>query len=169
VPRKSGAYLLKGEKMERIQSFSVNHLNLLSGLYVSRKDSFNGVVVTSFDLRITAPNREPVIDIPALHTIEHLGATFLRNSAEKEKVVYFGPMGCRTGCYLVMFGDLESYDVYDLVIKMCDFVLEFKGDIPGATAKECGNYSEQNLDMAKFYIAKYKKELTENKRFTYPK
>jgi len=155
--------------MERIQSFSVNHLNLLSGLYVSRKDSFNGVVVTSFDLRITAPNREPVIDIPALHTIEHLGATFLRNSAEKEKVVYFGPMGCRTGCYLVMFGDLESYDVYDLVIKMCDFVLEFKGDIPGATAKECGNYSEQNLDMAKFYIAKYKKELTENKRFTYPK
>ena len=155
--------------MERIESFSVNHLNLLSGLYVSRKDSFNDAVVTSFDLRITAPNREPVIDMPALHTIEHLGATFLRNSAEKEKVVYFGPMGCRTGCYLVMFGDLKSEDIYDLVVKMCDFILEFEGEIPGASAIECGNYQEQNLDMAKFYIAKYKKELTENKRFTYPK
>lgn len=154
--------------MKRIESFSVNHLDLLSGLYVSRKDSYNDAVVTSFDLRITAPNREPVIDVPALHTIEHLGATFLRNSRDKEKIVYFGPMGCRTGCYLVMFGDLNSEDIYDLVIEMCDFMLEFKGDIPGATAKECGNYSEQNLDMAKYYIAKYKDELIENKRFTYP-
>lgn len=153
--------------MNKIESFKINHLNLYPGLYVSRRDQKNDVVVTTFDLRITAPNREPVIDVPALHTIEHLCATFLRNSAQKDDVVYFGPMGCRTGCYLVMFGDLKSQDVYNLVIEMCDFVMNFEGDIPGASPIECGNYSEQNLNMAKYYIAKYKKALIENKNFEY--
>ena len=153
--------------MERIESFKINHLILESGLYVSRRDRCGDCVITTFDMRITEPNREPVIDVPALHTIEHLCATFLRNSAQKENVVYFGPMGCRTGCYLVMFGELESRDVYDLVIEMCDFVLNFEGDIPGASPVECGNYSEQNLPMAKYYIGKYKKALQENKNFEY--
>lgn len=153
--------------MERIESFKINHLTLESGLYVSRRDKKDDTVVTTFDLRITAPNREPVIDMPALHTIEHLCATFLRNSPLKENVVYFGPMGCRTGCYLVMFGDLKSQDVYDLVIDMCDFVLGFEDEIPGASPIECGNYSEQNLNMAKYYIEKYKNALTEHKNFEY--
>lgn len=153
--------------MNKIESFKINHLTLESGLYVSRRDQKGECVVTTFDLRITAPNREPVIDVPALHTIEHLCATFLRNSDQKDDVVYFGPMGCRTGCYLVMFGDLKSQDVYDLVIAMCDFVINFEGDIPGASPIECGNYSEQNLNMAKYYIAKYKKALVENKDFEY--
>lgn len=153
--------------MNKIESFKINHLTLESGLYVSRRDRRGDCTVTTFDLRITAPNREPVIDMPALHTIEHLCATFLRNSSASERIVYFGPMGCRTGCYLVMFGDLKSEDVYDLVIKMCDFVINFEGEIPGASPVECGNYSEQNLNMAKYYIQKYKKALTENKNFIY--
>ncbi len=153
--------------MERIASFTVDHLKLLPGLYVSRKDKRGDTVITTFDMRITAPNREPVMDIPALHTIEHLGATYLRNSKYKEDIVYFGPMGCRTGCYILIFGDLCSEDVYDLVIELCDFIISFEGDIPGAAPEQCGNYSEQNLNMAKYYISKYKKQLTENKNFTY--
>lgn len=153
--------------MDKIESFKINHLTLKSGLYVSRKDKKDGVTVTTFDLRVTAPNKETVIDVPALHTIEHLGATFLRNSSQKENIVYFGPMGCRTGLYLLVFGDISSEDIYPLVIEMCDFILSFHGDIPGAKPEECGNYSEQNLEMAKYYIAKYKKELIENKRFNY--
>lgn len=153
--------------MERIASFTVDHLKLLPGLYVSRKDKRGDTVITTFDMRITAPNREPVMDIPALHTIEHLGATYLRNSKYKEDIVYFGPMGCRTGCYILMFGDLCSEDVYDLVIELCDFIISFEGDIPGAAPEQCGNYSEQNLNMAKYYISKYKKALIENKNFTY--
>ena len=154
--------------MERITSFTIDHLRLEPGLYVSRRDRRGDAVVTTFDLRITAPNREPVIDMPALHSIEHLAATYLRNSARRDEVVYFGPMGCRTGCYLLMFGDLESEDVVDLVLSMCDFILSFEGEIPGARPKECGNYSEQNLNMAKFYIQKYKTALTEHRRFVYP-
>ncbi|MBO5099475.1 MAG: S-ribosylhomocysteine lyase [Clostridia bacterium] len=154
--------------MERIASFTINHLDLYPGLYVSRRDKKEGVVITTFDMRITAPNREPVIDVPALHTIEHLGATYLRNSKRKDEIVYFGPMGCRTGCYILMFGDLNPEDIYDFVVDMCDFIIDYEGEIPGAAPEQCGNYSEQNLDMAKFYIKKYKKELTENKRFIYP-
>ena len=153
--------------MNKIESFKINHLTLESGLYVSRRDKKGDCVVTTFDLRITAPNREPVIDVPALHTIEHLCATFLRNSDQKDDVVYFGPMGCRTGCYLVMFGDLKSQDVYDLVIAMCDFVINFDGDIPGASPIDCGNHPDQNLNTAKYDIAKYKKALVENKHFEY--
>ncbi len=154
--------------MERITSFTINHLVLQPGLYVSRKDKWNDCVVTTFDMRITAPNREPVIDMPALHTIEHIAATYLRNSQFKDKVVYFGPMGCRTGCYLVMFGDLSSEDVVKLVLEMCDFIIGYEGEIPGATPVECGNYSEQNLNMAKFYIKRYKENLIDNRFFTYP-
>ncbi|MBQ0146564.1 MAG: S-ribosylhomocysteine lyase [Lachnospiraceae bacterium] len=153
--------------MELIDSFQVNHLILEPGLYVSRKDRKKDVVVTTFDLRITAPNKEPVIDSPALHTIEHLGATYLRNSKDKGDVVYFGPMGCRTGCYLVMFGDLDSEDVLNIVLDMCDFIIGFEGEIPGAKPEECGNYSEQNLNMAKYYISRYKKDLTEKRNLKY--
>lgn len=153
--------------MNKIESFQIDHLRLFPGLYVSRRDEKDGMCVTTFDLRITAPNREPVIDMPALHTIEHLGATFLRNHQRKEEIVYFGPMGCRTGCYLVMFGKLLSEDVFALVNEMCDYILQFDGEIPGAKPEECGNFSEQNLPMAKYYIGKYKKELTEHKRFIY--
>ncbi len=154
--------------MKKIESFRINHLNLFSGLYVSRKDKRDGVTVTTFDLRITAPNREPVIDMPALHTIEHLGATFLRSGDSKDSIVYFGPMGCRTGCYLVVFGDLCSEDIFPLVCDMCDFIIDYEGDIPGAAPAECGNYSEQNLNMAKYYIKKYRESLVKDRRFTYP-
>jgi S-ribosylhomocysteine lyase len=154
--------------MERIQSFTINHLDLFPGLYVSRRDQKGDCVITTFDMRMTAPNREPVIDVPALHTIEHLAATYLRNSERKEDIVYFGPMGCRTGCYLLMFGDLTSEDIFDLVIELCDFVIAFEGEIPGAQPEQCGNYSEQNLNMAKYYISRYRNELLEHKRFVYP-
>ncbi|MBQ7901851.1 MAG: S-ribosylhomocysteine lyase [Clostridia bacterium] len=153
--------------MDRIASFTINHFKLEPGLYVSRRDQRGDTVITTFDMRITAPNKEPVVDMPALHTIEHLCATYLRNSARKDDIVYFGPMGCRTGCYLVMFGDLIPEDVFDLIVDMCDFALGFEGEIPGAAAEQCGNYLEQNLNMAKFYIAKYKKALVENRRFVY--
>lgn len=155
--------------MDRIESFRIDHLDLDAGLYVSRKDTKQSVTVTTFDIRIVSPNNEPVIDMPALHTIEHLGATYLRNSHQKQNIVYFGPMGCRTGCYLLMFGDLKSKDVYPLILDMCDFILEYEGEIPGAKAEECGNYLEQNLNMAKYYIKKYKIALCENKNFEYKK
>ena len=154
--------------MERIASFTVNHLELFPGLYVSRRDRQGDCIVTTFDMRITAPNREPVVDVPALHTIEHMCATYLRNCEHKKKIVYFGPMGCRTGCYIVMFGDLASEDVYDMVVNMCDFVIGYEGEIPGAQPEQCGNYSEQNLPMAKYYMKKYRDELMKHKRFTYP-
>ena len=154
--------------MEKIESFKIDHLRLLPGLYVSRKDFSSCCTVTTFDLRITAPNREPVMDMPAIHTIEHLGATFLRSSYLKDKIVYFGPMGCRTGFYLLVFGEVKSEDIVVIVLEMCDFILNFEGDIPGALPSECGNYSEQNLEMAKYYIKRYKKDLSENKRFIYP-
>ena len=153
--------------MEKIESFKIDHLHLDPGLYVSRKDRKNGVVITTFDLRITRPNREPVIDMPALHTIEHLSATYLRNCSRKDDIVYFGPMGCRTGCYLLMFGDLTPEEIFPLIMSMCDFIINFTGEIPGAKAEQCGNYSEQNLNMAKYYIKKYKSELEENKNFRY--
>lgn len=153
--------------MEKIESFKVNHLTLEPGLYVSRTDEREGCAVTTFDLRFTSPNREPVMDMPAIHTIEHIGATFLRNSERKEEVLYFGPMGCRTGFYLLMFGNLTSENVLNLVLGMCDFILEFKGDIPGAKPEECGNYSEQNLAMAKYYIQKYKTALKRDRNLIY--
>ena len=154
--------------MEKIASFTIDHTKLLPGLYVSRRDRHGDVCVTTFDLRFTAPNREPVMDVPAIHTIEHLGATFLRNSAVKDDVVYFGPMGCRTGFYIVMFEALESKEVVDTVLSMCDFILSFEGEIPGARPEECGNYLDQNLPMAKYYTEKYRRALTEHRRLSYP-
>ena len=154
--------------MKKIASFCIDHTKLLPGIYLSRKDAKNGVTVSTFDIRITAPNREPVIDQPALHTIEHLAATWLRNSEIKDDVVYFGPMGCRTGFYLLMFGDLKPEDVADDVIAMCDFILSYDGEVPGARPKECGNFSEQNLNTAKYYVQKYRDDLSKNRRFVYP-
>ena len=154
--------------MEKIESFRINHLTLEPGLYVSRRDARDGLDVTTFDLRFTRPNREPVMDMPAVHSIEHLGATFLRNSAGKEDVIYFGPMGCRTGFYMVLFGRLEPEDVYDRVRDMCRFILHFEGEVPGARPEECGNWSEQNPDMAKYYVRRYLECLESVKNFTYP-
>lgn len=154
--------------MKKIASFTVNHLTLKPGLYVSRKDEKNNQVVTTFDLRITTPNVEPVMDMGAIHTIEHLGATYLRNSEYKDNIVYFGPMGCRTGFYLIVFDDVTSSDIVKYVLDLCTFILDFEGDIPGASAIECGNYIEQNLNMAKYYIKKYQQQLIEHQRYTYP-
>ena len=128
--------------MDRIASFTINHLDLMPGLYVSRRDAKGDCVTTTFDLRITAPNREPVVDTPALHTIEHLAATYLRNSEKKDDVIYFGPMGCRTGCYLVMFGNLDSEDVLDLVLEMCDFIIGFEGEISAVLFIEIGTIGQ---------------------------
>ncbi len=153
--------------MEKITSFTIDHLKLRPGLYVSRKDIKDNVVVTTFDIRLTSPNVEDAIDNSSLHTIEHLAATYLRNSERKEDIIYFGPMGCRTGCYLVMFGDLKSEDIYTLIVNMCSFIINYEGQIPGASAKECGNYLEQDLSMAKHDIKKYKNELERHKRFEY--
>ncbi len=155
--------------MKRIESFTVNHLKLKSGLYVSRKDVFSGVTATTFDLRFTAPNVEPVMECAGIHTLEHLGATFLRNSESSKEIIYFGPMGCRTGFYLVVFGDLTPLSIYPLIVKMLEFIISFEGEIPGATAIECGNYSEQDLEKAKLYAKAYLKKLTEEKNFVYEK
>ncbi len=142
--------------MEKIASFTIDHLRLKPGLYVSRRDQFGSVLITTFDLRLKEPNNEPVMDMPALHTIEHLGATFLRSHKDwSKRVVYFGPMGCRTGFYLILEGDLNSGDVLPLVREMLDFIEGFSGAIPGASAKECGNWQEQNLEMAKWEARRY--------------
>ena len=154
--------------MEKIASFTIDHLNLRSGIYLSRRDGRGDTAVTTFDLRLTMPNREPAADIAALHTIEHLGATFLRNGEHKDEIVYFGPMGCRTGCYLLMFGEKTPQDVFPMVVDMCDFILNFSGEIPGAKADECGNYLEHNLGMAKYYISIYKDRLVKERNFVYP-
>ena len=149
--------------MERIASFQVDHVRLNRGLYVSRIDEINGNYLTSFDIRMKFPNREPVINIAELHTMEHLGATFLRNHPIwKEQIVYFGPMGCRTGFYLILKGKLESKDIVDLMKELYKFMAEFTGDIPGATAIECGNYLDQNLPMANYEAKKYLEETLEN-------
>ena len=134
--------------MEKIASFTIDHLKLEPGIYVSRKDKREETVVTTFDLRITAPNREPVIDMPALHTIEHLGATFLRNCEEKENIVYFGPMGCRTGFYFLTTG-ITHADALKLTQEALDFVSNFEGDVTGVSAIECGNYRDHDLEGAK--------------------
>lgn len=158
--------------MERIASFQVDHVRLNRGLYVSRIDEINGNYLTSFDIRMKLPNREPVINIAELHTMEHLGATFLRNHPIwKEQIVYFGPMGCRTGFYLILKGKLESKDIVELMKELYKFMAEFKGDIPGATAIECGNYLDQNLPMANYEAKKYLEETLENlgeKNLNYP-
>ncbi|MBQ5445324.1 MAG: S-ribosylhomocysteine lyase [Lachnospiraceae bacterium] len=142
--------------MEKIESFTINHMVLEPGIYVSRKDNIGKEVVTTFDLRMTRPNFEPVMNTAEVHTIEHLGATFLRNHEEyKDKTVYFGPMGCRTGFYLILAGDYKSQDIVPLIREMYEFIRDFEGEVPGACAKDCGNYLDMNLNMAKYLADKY--------------
>ena len=159
--------------MEKISSFTVNHLDLYPGIYVSRKDNVNGNVITTFDLRMTKPNDEPVMNTAEIHTIEHIGATFLRNHKEyASKTIYFGPMGCRTGFYLILAGDYESKDIVALITEMYEFIRDFEGDIPGASPRDCGNYLDLNLGMAKYLAKRYLDNTLysiDEKRLVYPK
>lgn len=146
--------------MEKIASFTVNHLKLVPGVYVSRRDTLGSEHITTFDIRMTRPNYEPVMNTAEVHTIEHLGATFLRNDKEYgSRVVYFGPMGCRTGFYLLLAGDYESVDVVSLLTRMYEFIAEYEGEVPGASAHDCGNYQDMNLSMAKYLAKKYLDEV----------
>lgn len=142
--------------MEKIASFTIDHIKLQPGVYVSRKDHIGAEVITTFDLRMTSPNEEPVMNTAEMHTIEHLGATFLRNHGEfAEKTIYFGPMGCRTGFYLLLAGDYSSAGIVPLVTEMFTFIRDFRGEVPGASAKDCGNYLDMNLGMANYLAARY--------------
>ena len=158
--------------MEKIASFTVNHLTLLPGIYVSRKDHIGTETVTTFDIRMTRPNFEPVMNTAEVHTIEHLGATFLRNHPDyKDRVLYFGPMGCRTGFYLLLAGEYVSRDILPLMQEMFSFIADFEGEVPGACAKDCGNYLDMNLPMAKYLAKKYISEVLHNitdDRLNYP-
>lgn len=146
----------RSDEMDLIDSFQVNHLKLKPGLYISRKDKIGSDVITTFDIRMKTPNEEPVMETDAVHAIEHLGATFLRNDSQvKDKTIYFGPMGCRTGFYLIMAGDLVPKDISDKLKEMFKFIIDFNDDIPGANAKECGNYQDMNLKMAKYHSQIY--------------
>lgn len=142
--------------MEKIASFTIDHMKLQPGIYVSRKDYVGEQTITTFDLRMTSPNDEPVMNTAEVHTIEHLGATYLRNEPQyKDKIIYFGPMGCRTGFYLLLAGDYESKDIVGLITAMYEFIRDFKGDVPGAIPKDCGNYLDMNLGMANYLAKKY--------------
>ena len=158
--------------MKKIASFTVNHLNLLAGIYVSRKDYIGSETVTTFDLRFTRPNVEPVMVTAGIHTIEHLGATFLRNHKDwADKVIYFGPMGCRTGFYLILAGDLVSEDIVGLVDEMIQYIIGYQGEIPGYSPRDCGNYLDNNLEIAQYYAERYKSEVIDNispERLNYP-
>lgn len=159
--------------MEKIASFTVNHLALLPGVYVSRHDNFNGADITTLDIRMTRPNFEPVMNTAEIHTIEHLGATFLRNHPEfGGKIVYFGPMGCRTGFYMLIAGKYTSAQIVPLVKDMFAFMADFKGDVPGACARDCGNFRDMNLPMANYLADKFLREVLSNiddSHLVYPK
>lgn len=158
--------------MEKITSFTIDHLRLVPGLYVSRIDQVEGHPITTFDIRMTSPNDEPVMNTAEMHTIEHLAATFLRNhEAYGNKVIYFGPMGCRTGFYLLLAGEYSSKDIVPLMDEMFRFIADFEGDVPGACAKDCGNYLDMNLPMARYLARKYLKEVLADitdKQLNYP-
>ena len=158
--------------MEKITSFTIDHLRLLPGVYVSRKDPAGDTVITTFDLRMTRPNNEPVMNTAEMHAIEHLGATFLRNHpVYGSKVIYFGPMGCRTGFYLLLCGDFESVDIVPLMVEMFEFIRDFEGEIPAGQPKDCGNYLDMNLPMARYLARKYLDEVLydiEDERLVYP-
>ncbi len=157
--------------MEKITSFTIDHLKLQPGLYVSRKDKVGSETVTTFDLRLTKPNEEPVMNTAEVHTIEHLGATYLRNDPQwKDKVLYFGPMGCRTGFYLLLIGDYESRDIVPLVRDCFRFIRDYRGQVPGAAPKDCGNYLDMNLSMANYWGKKYAAllETIDDSRLKYP-
>ena len=158
--------------MEKITSFTVNHLKLIPGVYVSRKDTIVKEVITTFDLRMTSPNDEPVMNTAEVHTIEHLAATFLRNHpVYGDKTIYFGPMGCRTGFYLLLAGDLTSKEIVPLMIEMFEFIRDFKDEVPGASPKDCGNYLDMNLPMANYLAKRYLDNVLYNiddSRLVYP-
>ena len=153
--------------MEKIPSFTVNHLILNPGVYISRIDVAGEEQITTYDLRITKPNAEPVMNTAEVHTIEHLGATFLRNSEEKDNIIYFGPMGCRTGFYLITKKGLKQEGLMKLLKDTFSFISTYEGDIPGASARDCGNYSDQSLGMAHYYAKKYLKTLDAIKDFQF--
>ena len=157
--------------MEKITSFTIDHIKLQPGLYVSRQDKVGAERVTTFDLRLTSPNEEPVMNTAEMHTIEHLAATFLRNEPSwKDQVLYFGPMGCRTGFYLLLAGDYTCRDVLGLVTACFRFIRDYEGEIPGASAKDCGNYLDMNLPMAKYWAGRYAAllETINESRLVYP-
>lgn len=159
--------------MEKIASFTIDHNKLQPGVYVSRKDHIGKEVITTFDLRMTSPNEEPVMNTAEMHTIEHLAATYLRNDPQyKDRVIYFGPMGCRTGFYLLLARDYESADVVELVTKMYEFIRDFKEEVPGASPRDCGNYLDMNLGMANYlanrYLTQVLYDIDEN-HLVYPK
>ena len=158
--------------MEKIASFTIDHLKLVPGVYVSRKDTIGREVITTFDLRMTSPNDEPVMNTAEVHTIEHLAATFLRNHpVYGNKTIYFGPMGCRTGFYLLLAGDLTSKEIVPLMIEMFEFIRDFKAEVPGASPKDCGNYLDMNLPMANYLAKRYLDNVLYNiddSRLVYP-
>ena len=157
--------------MKKIASFTIDHTRLLPGVYVSRKDYVGSEVITTFDLRMTRPNFEPTMNTAEMHTIEHLAATYLRNHPVfADKTIYFGPMGCRTGFYLLLAGDLTSRDVLPLIIETFEFIRDFKDEVPGASAKDCGNYLDMNLPMANYLANKYLKQLynADDSQLIYP-
>lgn len=146
--------------MKQIASFTIDHMNLLRGIYVSRKDKVGTQVLTTFDIRMTRPNYEPVMNTAEIHTVEHLAATYLRNHTEfADKTIYFGPMGCRTGFYLILAGDYQSRDIIPLLTDMFEFIKDFEGDIPGASEEGCGNYLDMNLNMAKYLANRFLNEI----------
>lgn len=159
--------------MNKIASFTIDHIKLQPGVYVSRKDYLGDQVITTFDIRMTSPNEEPVINTADLHAIEHLAATFLRNDEEfGSKIIYWGPMGCRTGNYLLLNGDYESRDIVPLLKRMFEFIRDYKGDVPGASAKDCGNYLDMNLSMANYWADQYLKNVLNDikeDQLVYPK
>lgn len=158
--------------MKKIPSFTIDHLRLLRGIYVSRKDYVGDEVITTFDIRMKEPNREPVLGQGELHTIEHLAATYLRNhEVWGDKIIFWGPMGCCTGNYFLMRGDLSSGDIVELMRETFRFIRDFEGEVPGMAAKDCGNYLLHNLPMAKYEAAKYLAEVLdviEEKNLIYP-
>jgi S-ribosylhomocysteine lyase len=158
--------------MEKITSFTIDHIKLVPGVYVSRKDPVGDSLITTFDIRMTKPNGEPVMNTAEMHAIEHLAATYLRNDKDYEnKIIYFGPMGCRTGFYLLLAGDYESKDIIPLLTAMFEFIRDYKDIIPGASAKDCGNYLDMNLPMANYLANKFLNEVIYNineTRLVYP-
>ena len=158
--------------MEKIASFTIDHLKLVPGVYVSRKDTIGKEIITTFDLRMTSPNDEPVMNTAEVHTIEHLAATFLRNHpVYGDKTIYFGPMGCRTGFYLLLAGDLTSKEIVPLMIEMFEFIRDFKDEVPGASPKDCGNYLDMNLPIANYLAKRYLDNVLYNiddSRLVYP-
>lgn len=158
--------------MEKIASFTIDHLKLVPGVYVSRKDTIGQEIITTFDLRMTSPNDEPVMNTAEVHTIEHLGATFLRNHpVYGSRTIYFGPMGCRTGFYLLLAGDLSSRNIIPLMIELFEFIRDYRSEVPGASPKDCGNYLDMNLPMANYLANRYLNEVLyqiDDSRLIYP-